>query len=81
MNKTAKEKGGNMTAEEKMRKRIREVLEEAGIELDTIPFTASKLEAQISQLFADYSRAPKYKRDEIYRLAEEKILDTLRHDC
>jgi SOS response regulatory protein OraA/RecX len=69
-----------MTAEDKLRRRIRRVLSDAGLDRAHSAAVMNQLEQQIIQLFKDYADAPDWMKDEVYTSGEAKILRALQRN-
>ncbi len=62
-------------AENRLRKRIEQVLASAGLNQPKIPL--AEITDQIIQLFRDYAMASETKKDEVYERGVQKILQNI----
>ena len=62
----------NLKAEDKVREHIKKILSKA--DLDLTANQESRLEDQMIGVFRDYIQTPESKRDEMYKLAEERVM-------
>jgi SOS response regulatory protein OraA/RecX len=66
-----------MSAEKRLKQRIRRVLSQAGLDRVHAAAVMRDIESETMQLFHDYANAPESMKDEVYASYEKKILRAL----